>query len=165
MINTSGCDIPIRHLSKWTQLRKADRTLVNCRVASTRFLLQTTSAPVGICQARRDRHDSSRLPAAAEFCSIGRRLARCFRINRSSTTRASFALRCVLTSPPAFRGIDGLLAFYLPPKSLRNDLKMRPGNAAAFSGNGANLCANGHCSPPCTWHAAVGTLSLGRSMS
>src|SRR5205823_7595473 len=54
---------------------------------------------------------------------------------------------------------------HLPPKSLRNDLNTRPGKVAAFSGKPGTCCANGYCSPPCTWHAAVGTLSAGKSMS
>ena len=56
-------------------------------------------------------------------------------------------------------------ATYRPPKSLRNDLKKRPGRVAAFSGKPGTCCANGHCSPPWTWQATVGTLSAGKSMS
>ena len=52
-----------------------------------------------------------------------------------------------------------------PPKSLRNDLNKRPGKVAAFSGKPGTWFANGHCAPPCTWQAAVGTLSAGKSIS
>jgi len=52
-----------------------------------------------------------------------------------------------------------------PPKSLRNDLNKRPGKVPAFGGIPGACCANGHCEPPCIWHAAFGTLSTGKSMS
>src|SRR5947199_10822000 len=52
-----------------------------------------------------------------------------------------------------------------PPKSLRNDLNKRPGKVPAFWGIPGACCANGHCEPPCIWHAALGTLSTGKSMS
>ncbi len=41
-------------------------------------------------------------------------------------------------------------AFHLPPKSLRNDLKTRPGRSPALEGTLGGCCANGHCEPPCT---------------
>jgi hypothetical protein len=52
-----------------------------------------------------------------------------------------------------------------PPKSLLNDLNKRPGKVAALSGRPGTWFANGHCAPPWTWQAAVGTLSAGKSMS
>src|SRR5215471_16884188 len=53
--------------------------------------------------------------------------------------------------------------FYRPPKSLLNDLNTRLGKSPVFEGTPGACCANGHCAPPCTWHATVGTLSAGRS--
>src|SRR5262249_40039628 len=58
-----------------------------------------------------------------------------------------------------------LTSCYLPPKSLLKDLNTRPGKSPALEGTFGGRWANGHCDPPCTWHATVGILSMGKSMS
>ena len=52
-----------------------------------------------------------------------------------------------------------------PPKNRLNELNTRPGKLSAFCGPFGARCAKGHCEPPCTWHAPVGILSTGKSMS
>jgi len=77
-----------------------------------------------------------------------------------------FALRVLYGDSEIPRSLrDSGSQSHLPPKSLRNDLKTRPGKENAFWGTPWNCWANGHCSPPWTWQAPVGTLSAGKSMS
>ena len=113
-----------------------------------------------------------------DVCSVDSRSVEPINITPSQITNRSQYFRKVFiySRPSVIRAkIDGVSQkrrinpqaplYHGPPKSLRKDLNKRPGKVAALGGKFWNCCANGHCAPPCTWQAAVGTLSAGKSMS